>query len=224
MEVRDPAVLWGPLRSLKRPGHGIRLRRNRCREHQPVAGLAFVRQRGDEVMSRRTRAVPLVSTVLVSIVCWLAASSAAGGAQGQAPVPPLTAMDLIEIQQLASSHAYALDTAAGDGYLYAELFTPDGEAGTPLVRGRDALAALARQTAGDRGGPDHVRHFVMNHLIEPSSEGARGRQYVVMLEIRDDGGPGIILAGGFYDDRYVRTAAGWRFQKREFVPSRLGRE
>src|SRR5688572_17039412 len=38
----------------------------------------------------------------------------------------LTSMDYIEIQQLVSRYPYALDTGADGGYLYADLFTPDG--------------------------------------------------------------------------------------------------
>lgn len=38
----------------------------------------------------------------------------------------LTALDYIEIRQLASRYAYAVDSGAENGNVYASLFAPDG--------------------------------------------------------------------------------------------------
>src|SRR5688572_28032944 len=46
-------------------------------------------------------------------------------AAGQAP-QPLTGLDYIEIQQLVSKYARAIDTCSNNGYDYADLFTADG--------------------------------------------------------------------------------------------------
>src|SRR5687767_11024239 len=92
-------------------------------------------------------------------------------------VPALTAADYIEIQQLVARYAYALDTQAGGGSAYADLFTPDGA--FAATKGREQLAALARAAQPQRAGPSYTRSFVANVIINPSPEGATGSQYYV---------------------------------------------
>jgi hypothetical protein len=137
----------------------------------------------------------------------------------------LTPLDTIEIQQLARKYAWALDGGDNYGYAYADLFTPDGEfvgmnqgpAGR-TYQGRDTLAALAR---GGPRGPNHQRHFTMNHVIAPSSDGATGRVYVVMLDIGVAGTPNGVSHGGHYEDVYQKTGVGWRFKKRTYWDSKV---
>ena len=163
-------------------------------------------------------------------------------------------MDYVALRQLVARHAWALDSGADNGYAFADLFTPDGEFVHPDAKGREQLAALAR---GGRRGPMFVSHFAMNHVIEPSPEGAVGTQYVIEIDIEDNGqqaagrggnaaaparrgggqggapadqwalvgrrGGAPTSIGGRYEDVYVRTAAGWRFKRREFVPAKSGR-
>jgi hypothetical protein len=62
-------------------------------------------------------------------------------------------------------------------------------------------------------------HFSTNHVIEPSPEGATGKQYLVVLNIGENGQPSAINQGGHYDDIYVKTAQGWRFKMRNYMPS-----
>ncbi|HEV8414637.1 MAG TPA: nuclear transport factor 2 family protein [Bryobacteraceae bacterium] len=69
--------------------------------------------------------------------------------------PTLTAMDYIEIQQLANRYAQAIDSCSNNGYDYADLYTPDGEfvdniteegfakGGLVRAKGREQLAAAA---------------------------------------------------------------------------------
>ena len=144
--------------------------------------------------------------------------SAGGGAQGQ---KALTAMDYIEIQQLVAKYAYALDTHADNGYTYADLFAPDGTFGGS-TKGREALATLARNNQPEKSGPAATRHFLTNVIITPSSEGATGRQYMVLIDVGGSAKPSTIEHGGYYDDAYVKTPAGWRFKSRVYVRSKLG--
>src|SRR5580692_1300554 len=78
---------------------------------------------------------------------------------------PLTALDYIEIQQLANRYAQAIDTCANNGYDYADLYTPDGKftdnfteegfgkGGLVRAEGREALArAAGRWGAKTSGG------------------------------------------------------------------------
>src|ERR1700733_9186414 len=84
--------------------------------------------------------------------------------------PALTALDYIEIQQLANRYGQAIDSCSNNGYDYADLYTPDGEFvdniteegfakhGLVRAKGREQLAAAARggprcsQSVGGRAG------------------------------------------------------------------------
>ncbi len=107
----------------------------------------------------------------------------------------LTALDYIEIQQLANRYAQAIDTCSNNGYDYADLYTPDGTftdnfteegfAKHGLVRavGREALArAAGGGSLGCRNvGWKDWSHLMVNHVITPSPEGATGRVYLVVI-------------------------------------------
>jgi hypothetical protein len=154
----------------------------------------------------------------------------------------LTPMDYVEIRQLVNRYAFALDTGSSNGYDYADLFTADGEFMRPYAKGRDQLAALAR---GPRLGPNNTVHYIMNHVIEPTPEGAVGKAYLIELNwdippAQAAGGRGantgpangwdivgrkageLAPTGGHYEDVYIKTPVGWRFKKRDFIPSASG--
>jgi hypothetical protein len=156
----------------------------------------------------------------------------------------LTPMDYIEIRQLVNRYAFALDTGSSNGYDYADLFTADGEFMRPYAKGREQLAALAR---GPRLGPDNTVHYIMNHVIEPTADGAIGKAYLIefnwdIAPAQGAGGNGrgagagpangwdivgrkageLARTGGHYEDVYVKTPVGWRFKKRDFIPSVSG--
>jgi hypothetical protein len=158
------------------------------------------------------------------------AGAVAAPARAQAPAPPasapgtggttLSALDYIEIRQLVARYAYAVDTGAEDGALYASLFAPDGafvDRQGRETRGREALIALARRNAR---GPQSAFHHIVNHVIEPAPDGgATGRQYLLQLRVGDADRPNEIFGGGNYRDRYVKTPGGWRFLSRQYIPS-----
>jgi SnoaL-like domain len=142
--------------------------------------------------------------------------------------PALTAMDYIEIQQLANRYAQAIDSCSNNGYDYADLYTPDGEfvdniteegykkGGLVRAKGRDQLAAAA---GGGSLGCKNVgwkdwSHLMVNHVITPTPEGASGRVYLVTI---GEKGPRDVTRYGGYQDQYVKTAAGWRIKKRTHV-------
>ena len=149
-----------------------------------------------------------------------------------ASVPPsrlstLTALDYLEIERLIASYGQALDSGIGrgdNGPAYASLFaSPDGtflSRGVPY-RGADDLEALAR---AQPHGVDYARHFLTNHVIEPTAEGATGKAYLVVIDIGEGGKPGSIYLGGYYQDVYVKTPEGWRFKTRRSFGSHAGPE
>lgn len=152
-------------------------------------------------------ALVVVATAIAGATAW--AQQKGGG------VKPLSAQDILEIQQLGSRYAYGLDTGADNGYYYANVFTADGSFGT--TAGREQLAALAR----DGGGRLKLRgyqHIISNFIVEPTAEGAVGSQYVQVLTVGGNGKPPMVDHGGRYEDVYVKTAEGWRIKTRKHVP------
>ena len=152
------------------------------------------------------------SRILLGLVLGASVLSLSGQSQSAAP---LTALDRIEIEQLAIRYAYGLDTTADNGYMYADVFTPDGEfvgRQVPLTQGREALARVARSVR--KGNSMYVRHFIANHVIDPSPEGATGTVYLMVVDV-EEGQPSSIYIGGQYKDVYVRTPEGWRIKRRD---------
>lgn len=126
----------------------------------------------------------------------------------------LSAQDLFEIQQLGARYCYGLDTGAENGAYYANVFTVDGSFGNTV--GREKLAAMASE-GGGRLKLRGYQHIITNVIIEPSTEGAVGSQYIQVLTVGGQGKPPMIDHGGRYEDVYVKTAEGWRIKSRKFV-------
>ena len=167
--------------------------------------------------------VVLVAALSVSAMALAAAQTQQRPASRSTKAPALTTMDYIEIQQLGRRFIWALDGGDNFGYAYADLFTPDGvftdtnDGPTgKTTQGRDNLALLAR---GGQRGPLFLNHFGMNHVITPTVDGAKGKAYVVILDLAQR--PHSVTHGGFYDDVYEKTGVGWRFKKRTFHESKV---
>jgi hypothetical protein len=169
-------------------------------------------------MSRRILQTAFAFLVVASP--WVAAQAPAGTRSGR-PMT-LTAVDYIEIQQLVVRYAYAMDTGAANGEMFASLFAPDGvfvSATRGSIAGHDQLVALGRGRS-----PMYPRRFIVNHVVEPSSEGATGKVYVVEVDLPSEGeklGGQLTSTGGRYEDVYEKTSAGWKFKRRAFVRSKM---
>jgi hypothetical protein len=135
----------------------------------------------------------------------------------------LSPQDVLDIQQLVARYGYVLDNGAEGGKAYADLFTDDGAFASPqaTVSGREALLKFA---SGHRPGqgPAYVRNFATNVKLEPTAGGARGRVYAVVIAIGENNQPSSVFTGGHFEDTYAKTQAGWRFKRRQFVPSEGG--
>jgi len=148
----------------------------------------------------------VVASLLCLALAVVAVQTASKGRTG------LTADDYVEIQQLLNRYGFALDTGADNGYMYADLYTPDGVFND--TTGRDALAALAR---GGRRGPFNVRNLSAQAIIKPSANGATGIQYAQAINFGEAGQPTELDHYGHYEDVYAKTAEGWRFKSRRFI-------
>ena len=89
--------------------------------------------------------------------------------------------------------------------LFADDGVMDTGTGAPIVGRAALLEAYRSMLTGD------LQPFVHNHVIELAGDRATGRCYLDLRATRD----GISMMGsGWYDDVYVRTASGWKFQSR----------
>ena len=162
---------------------------------------------------------------LIVAVCVLtpALALAQDAKAGSAKVMELTALDYFQIQQLVAKYAQYIDTCSNNGYDYADLFAADGffapfqngEIGKK-AQGREALAKVSG------GGPDGctgagwirqgVHHIYVNHIIDPTPDGAKGQVNMLMIGLGGDKNK--IEHDGYYADTYVKTPQGWKFQSR----------
>src|SRR5215472_7954924 len=191
-----------------------------------------------------TRVLQVARSAVLAVALAALVGTTSGQVKPRVKALTLTPMDYIEIRQLVNRYAFALDTGSSNGYDYADLFAADGEFMRPYAKGREQLAALAR---GPRVGPDNTVHYVMNHVIEPTPDGAIGKAYLIefnwdIAPAQATGGAGggaatgpangwdiigrkageLARTGGHYEDVYVKTPVGWRFKKRDFIPSTSG--
>ena len=161
---------------------------------------------------------------LMLTACIATAAARAQVAQAQTAKPmELTALDYIQIQQLVAKYAQYIDTCSNNGYDYADLFAEDGffapfqnrQLGRK-AQGREALAKVSG------GGPEGctgagwirqgVHHIYVNHIIDPTLDGAKGQVNMLMIGLGGDKNK--IEHDGYYEDTYVKTAAGWKFKSR----------
>src|SRR5262245_57140304 len=132
----------------------------------------------------------------------------------------LTATDYLEIARLVASYGHALDSGYGkgeNGEAYADLYTPD--ASFAGATGHDQLVRLGQIQPR---GPDFVRHYLTNHVIEPMPGGAKGKEYLAVIDNGENGKASSLFLGGHYEDTYVKTPEGWRIKTRRLFPPRSG--
>jgi hypothetical protein len=147
---------------------------------------------------RTRRILALVGVAVVSGSTWAGAQTAGN--------KTLTAQDFVDIQQLYAKYNWSLD--AGDAEGYASTFTPDGAFNNNV--GHDAIVKFANTFHAGLGA--HVRHWNTNLMILPTSEGASGQVYLVLVDFGTK--PPTIATSASYSDELVKTAQGWRFKKR----------
>ena len=118
------------------------------------------------------------------------------------------------IHDLITDYCYTFDSADHD--TFAALFSEDavfGRAGSE-VRGREAIRDLVANRWVEE--PTPRRHLVSNiRLQEPDEDGSvRGKAMFLVTIATTGESRARILATGWYDDVYVRTAEGWKFRYR----------
>lgn len=134
------------------------------------------------------------------------------------PFPPadLGSADRAAIVQLTVDYCWALDTR--DWEVLRRVFTPDAVTDLGLG-GQHGVDEIIARVSGALTPLDDSQHFVGNHQVVIEGDTAKGRCYLRAQHVRKmpDGGD-VFEIGGRYEDRYVRTADGWRICERTVIP------
>lgn len=120
----------------------------------------------------------------------------------------LSAADRADIQRLSARYAETLAACAAADY--AALFAPDGYFGSGFrgrVQGADKLVELVRSERHCTGAGSRPVGAVPTAEVKASASGAVG-----YVPLPND--------GGAYEDVYVKTPQGWRFQSRTYFTAK----
>lgn len=124
-------------------------------------------------------------------------------------------VDRMEIDDLLTRYTVALDTRSWD--LLGTVFMPDATidyTSSDGIKGRfPEIAAWLEKTLS---GMKACQHLLGNRQIHFDGDRATGRTYFFNPNsVTDESGKVIMLfVGGFYLDKFVRTADGWRIEDR----------
>ena len=123
--------------------------------------------------------------------------------------------DRIEIDDLLTRYATALDTKDWD--LYASCFMPDASIDYSSSGGINGkLPEVKAWLAQIMPTFPMTQHLVANRVIAVQGDAATCRSYLFNPMGLPDDANGLLLffEGGYYNDKLVRTADGWRIRER----------
>jgi ketosteroid isomerase-like protein len=127
---------------------------------------------------------------------------------------PTFADDRQAIIDLTIAYCWALDSK--DWEALRSIFLPDATA--LLGDERDGIESIIARVSGALGALDSSQHMISNHQVGVDGDTATCRCYLQAQHVRRsaEGSPNYIVAGR-YLDRLVRTAEGWRIQRRDLL-------
>ena len=125
------------------------------------------------------------------------------------------AADRLEIDDLLTRYATAVDTKDWD--LFAACFTPDAYIDYTSAGGiKGTLSEVQRWLAQVLAAFPMTQHLVTNRAVVIVGDSATSRSgfFNPMGLPGAAGGLVLFFEGGYYNDKLVRTAAGWRIAER----------
>jgi ketosteroid isomerase-like protein len=123
--------------------------------------------------------------------------------------------DRMEINDLLHRYTYAVDGRDWD--LLATCFTPDATIDFSAAAGpAGALPDLVAWLTQTLAMFAVTQHHVTNSVVSVDGDVATGQAYFFnpMTITNEAGGTELLVSGGYYDDRFHRTADGWRIVER----------
>lgn len=118
-----------------------------------------------------------------------------------------------DIIQLINLYGLAMDSQRWD--LFDRIFTEDVDADYGPTSHWTDLASFKRDFGSFHELFDATQHVMTNHLVTVSGDSANSLTYGMWRLVRHAAGDPPVWDGtGWYDDNWVRTAAGWRIFRR----------
>ena len=155
-----------------------------------------------------------VLTVVGVLITLLGIGSIVKTREGTQAAEMLSGADIAEIQQLYARYNQGIDF--GDKELFMSAFADDAiytTGGGEVFSGKDDLTKWVTPILST--GPPTVIHNNTSILITPTSEGAKGRGYWILMNVEQrEPSP---MFSGYYEDTFVKTAKGWRIKTRGSV-------
>ena len=162
----------------------------------------------------RTRSMMFLVGVIVGGVGfgWLGLETPRGA------TTELTGADYAEIERLYGLYNQGSDFRDADLWLSA--FADDAVFATGVgeMRGQAALRKGREERYQGQTGDNGRRHWNSSYRITPSSAGADGRVYWMLIDVSS--GQPQQVASGYYEDVYEKTSDGWRIKHRTLRPDR----
>lgn len=123
-------------------------------------------------------------------------------------------VDRQAIVDVTIAYCWALDSHEWDAL--DNVFTPDATAALGHeVDGIEAIKARVREALEPL---DASQHFVGTHEVRVSGDHATCRCYLQAQHVRGGvDGEDTFMFAGRYEDEFVRTADGWRIQRRDLI-------
>jgi hypothetical protein len=132
----------------------------------------------------------------------------------------LSTDDRLAIQDLYARYSVTVDSGNDEGWV--QTFTSDGAfIGANPAYGHDGLRAFRTERRAAAGSLDHydAQHWNNNLLLTDRGDHVEGICYLVRIGKRRSDDSIVFLSQGCYRDIIVRTDDGWRFARREVLPS-----
>jgi 3-phenylpropionate/cinnamic acid dioxygenase small subunit len=143
----------------------------------------------------------------------------------QAAADGVSLQERAEILDIISRYSYTWD--GRDGAAWVKLFTDDAVLSATFQKtlawthasnkGRLAfIEEFYRSTAGQ--GLLQTRHYQTNTVLEKQADGsiAARSMFQVSVQFQGEAGPRVANSG-VYVDRFVKTADGWKFARRDIM-------
>jgi ketosteroid isomerase-like protein len=118
--------------------------------------------------------------------------------------------DELAIQRVIADYAWGCDS--GDWALLKSVFTEDATLDYSSTDGpkgsRDEIVGWLEASLSQL---DMIQHVVTNHQIDLEGDEAAVRA-MFYCSVKVPGMDQVMITGGYYDERFVRTAEGWKIQ------------
>lgn len=120
-----------------------------------------------------------------------------------------TVADELAIRRLVA--AYTDGVNQRDAHAWGDVWTDDGrwDLAGHIYKGRDDIVVRWKEALASYRT---VFQLTTDGVVTLDGDQATGRWYVMERNVRRD--DSVVELWGWYDDRYVRTRAGWRLQTR----------